>query len=73
MDYLKEFIKIVSKFVKDKEVTEETELKNLGIDSLDLVEIIMDVEEQYNITFEDEELKSFVTVGDVVKAIKNRK
>ncbi|MGI6378348.1 acyl carrier protein [bacterium] len=70
MDYLQEFIKILAEKVKGKEIKEETELKTLGVDSLDLVEIIMDVETKYGITFTNEELSGFITVGDVVKTIK---
>lgn len=72
MNYLEEFIKILAGKVKEQNIKEETELKNLGVDSLDLVEIIMDVEEKYGITFTNEELNSFVTVGDVVKVIEGK-
>lgn len=50
-------------------LTPETKLLSLGIDSLDLVEIVMDVEEKYGIEFTNEELNTFVTVGDFIKAI----
>lgn len=72
MNYLEEFVKILAGKVKEQNIKEETELKNLGVDSLDLVEIIMDVEEKYGITFTNEELNSFVTVGDVVKVIEGK-
>ncbi len=72
MKHFEEFKKLISKIVKDKEIKPETELKSLGIDSLDLVEIIMDAEEQYGIEFTNDELSSFATVADVVKAIDSK-
>ena len=69
---LEEFVKMLAGKIKAQDVKEETELKSLGVDSLDLVEIIMDVEEKYGITFTNEELGSFVTVGDVVKTIQGK-
>ena len=72
MKHFEEFKEIVSVIVRGKEITPETELKSLGIDSLDLVGIISDAEEKYNIEFTNEELQSFVTVGDVVKSIDSK-
>ncbi len=68
MNCFEEFKKIISSKVKDaSKITMESKLKDLGLDSLDLLEIVTDGEERLNITFEDEELLSFNTVGDVVR------
>jgi len=72
MNLLEEFKVLLAEKVKGQEIKEETELKSLGVDSLDLVEIIMDAEEKYDITFTNEELSSFVTVGDVVRTIQGK-
>lgn len=72
MKYFEEFKEILSQKVKGKEITMDTELKGLGIDSLDLVEIIMDAEEKYGIEFDNDELSGFVTVGDVVETINKK-
>ncbi len=73
MDYLKEFIDLLAvKVKKGTEITPSTELKSLGIDSLDLVEIVIEAEEKYKIEFTNEELSSFVTVSDVVNAIESK-
>lgn len=72
MNYYQEFVNLLSSKVKGKEITPETELKSLGIDSLDLVEIVMDAEEKYNVMFSNDELATFVTVSDVVKAIESK-
>ena len=54
-------------------ITGETELRSLGIDSLDLVEIVMEAEEEFGIAFSNDELNNFTTVNDVVNAIKSKK
>lgn len=43
---------------------------DLGIDSLDLAQIIMAVEDEYNVELAEEALDSVETVGDAVKMIK---
>lgn len=51
-------------------VTEESSLKDdLGADSLDAVEIIMDIEDEFNIQIDDTEAENIKTVGDIVKYI----
>ena len=72
MKYFDEFKEILETKVHGKEITMETELKGLGIDSLDLVEIIMDAEEKYGIEFDNDELSGFTTVGDVVETINKK-
>lgn len=44
-------------------------VKDLGADSLEIVGMLMDVENEWDITIEDDEVHGFRTVGDVVKYI----
>jgi acyl carrier protein len=44
---------------------------DLGADSLDLVELIMAMEEQFNISIPDEDAEKIVTVQDAMDYIKN--
>ena len=54
------------------EITPETTFKDdLGADSLDVFQIIMAVEEEFNIEIPTEEAEKIVTVGDAVEAIRN--
>ena len=54
---------------RDK-VTPETHLANdLGVDSLDAVELIMDLEEEFNINIPDADAEKIVTVGEAIKYI----
>lgn len=56
--------------VDEEKVTEAALLKDdLGADSLDAVEIIMDIEDNFNVEIEDGSLQTIKTVGDIVKAI----
>lgn len=44
-------------------------IDDLGADSLDLVELIMAAEEEFDIEVEDHSAESWITVGDAVKHI----
>lgn len=53
--------------VEQSEITLEKSMTNdLGADSLDSVELIMDVETKFNIKIEEEEAERISTVGDIV-------
>ena len=57
--------------VSDTSVTEESSfIDDLGADSLDLVELIMALEEEFGIEIPDADAEKVVTVGDVVNYIK---
>lgn len=54
-------------------ITESTSImEDLGADSLDIVELMMTVEEEFDITIEDSDAQLFKTVGDVVNYIEAR-
>ena len=53
-------------------LTAETSFKeDLGADSLDIFQIIMGLEEEFDIEIPNEEAEKIVTVGDAVEQIKN--
>lgn len=53
-------------------ITEDTDIMDdLGADSLDVVEMLMAIEQEYGITVPDDVITSFKTVGDVAKYIEN--
>lgn len=53
--------------VPAESITPESRIKNdLGADSLDILQLLMTIEEEYNVTIPDEKLAAFETVGDVV-------
>lgn len=53
------------------EITGETAFTELGLDSLDLVEAVMRVEDAFSIEIPDEAFSAFHTVGDVANYINN--
>ena len=49
------------------EITTDAELSNdLGINSIELADLVMICEEKFGITIEDDDIRKFTTVGDVV-------
>ena len=72
-DKIKEII-IEQLGVDEADVTPETSLtKDLESDSLDAVEIIMAIEEEYGIEIPDEDAETFQTVADLVKYVEENK
>lgn len=52
-------------------VTNEANIaSDLGADSLDMIELIMTMEEEFNITFSDEAAEKIITVQDVIDSVK---
>jgi acyl carrier protein len=59
--------------VEDGEVTMESAfVDDLGADSLDIVELVMALEEEFDIEIPDEDAEKIRTVGDTVKYIENK-
>lgn len=59
--------------IDEEEIKMESSfMNNLGADSLDIVELIMALEEEYDIEIPDEDVEKIVTVGDIVEYIKAR-
>ncbi|CDZ75486.1 hypothetical protein ING2D1G_1348 [Peptoniphilus sp. ING2-D1G] len=47
--------------------------EDLGLDSLDAVELSMSIEEDYGIEISDEDFSKFVTVGDIIDYVESNK
>jgi len=59
--------------VDDGQVTPEASFTNdLGADSLDTVELVMEFEKAFNLQIPDEDAEKIGTVGDAVKYIKSK-
>lgn len=58
--------------VDENEITEETRFTDdLGADSLDVFQIIMGIEETFDVEISNEDAEKIVTVSDAVEQIKN--
>ncbi len=71
-DKLKELV-VDQLGVEEDEVTMEASMQDdLGADSLDLVDLVMSVEEEFGVKVADEDLENIKTVGDIVNYIEDR-
>lgn len=68
----------ITKIVVDRLGVEESEVKpeasfkeDLGADSLDVVELVMELEDEFDMEISDEDAEKITTVGDVVNYIKD--
>ena len=59
--------------VKEGDVTMEAELANdLGVNSLELADLVLACEHKFGVTIDDEDLPTFITVGDVVNYLEEK-
>ena len=59
--------------VDEDAVTMEASIQNdLGADSLDIVDLVMSLEEEFDCEIPDEEIENIKTVGDIVKYIESK-
>lgn len=59
--------------IDKSKITEDSDIiKDIGADSLDIVEFLMDAENEWGITIEEEDVKDLHTIGDIVKYIESR-
>ena len=57
---------------KDSITLESEIIKDLGADSLDVVEMLLDLEKEYGIEISDESAAELKTVGDIVNLIEKK-
>ncbi|ASS91590.1 MAG: acyl carrier protein [Bacillaceae bacterium] len=69
----------VTKIIVDRLGVDESEVKlessfkdDLGADSLDVVELVMELEDEFGMEISDEEAEQIVTVGDAVNYIQSK-
>lgn len=59
--------------VEEDAVTMEASItEDLGADSLDVADLVMSIEESFDVEIPDEEVENIKTVGDIVKYIENK-
>ena len=71
-DKVKELIVDQLDVEEDAVKTESVIIDDLGADSLDVVDLVMSIEEEFDIEIPDEAVEGIKTVGDIVKYIENK-
>lgn len=78
MNKLADVLERVTKIVVDRLNVEESEVKleasfkeDLGADSLDVVELVMEFEDEFDMEISDDDAEKIATVGDAVNYIKS--
>lgn len=66
MNVFEEIKATLSTKIKNKEITMSTSLKDLGLDSLDLLSFVVDAEEKFKVQVDEEKLRSVKSIADVV-------
>lgn len=73
MDYFDKIKERLSSKLKDQTLIKESSFKDLGIDSLDLVDLVFELEEELGVEFQDDELLKITTVQDLLDLIDTKK
>ena len=68
MKYKDEVFKII-KSKTNKQFDESTVIRQLGLDSIDLIEMVVEFEEQFNVSIPTEKIKDIKTVGDILSVL----
>lgn len=58
--------------LKVEELKLDASLNDLGLDSLDVAEYLLNLEDKYKIEFSSEEMQKLETLGDLVKLIESK-
>ena len=72
---MKDYLKLVALIKKHKPELDESQLSldtmlsDIGIDSLDYIELVFDIETEFELTFPDELLGEFKSISDIINFI----
>lgn len=69
MDKLSEIRQRLASAAHKDSVEDSMKLRELGIDSLDIVELLLQLEEDYGVRFDDMDMSNLVTVKDLLDTI----
>ena len=72
MDVTAKLQEIVKKKLKNNEIRPEDSLKSLGLDSLDKADIMIRIEDEFNIEFTEDEMSSIDTVAKLIDTIESK-
>jgi acyl carrier protein len=70
-DKVKEILMDQLDLEEEKVTMEASIIDDLGADSLDVVDLVMSLEEEFDVEIPDEQVENIKTVGDIVKYIED--
>lgn len=76
MAVFEEVKEIITKYIKidEDKITLDSKLnEDLDADSIDIADVVMDIEEKYGFEFSDDDAENIVAIKDLVKVIEERK
>ncbi len=69
MDKLEEIKAKLAKAAHKEAINDDDKIRELGLDSLDVVELLLQLEEEYDVHFDDVNMSKLVTVKDLLDEI----
>lgn len=72
MNNMEKIQKMLAERLNVESIDPKKELTALGLDSLDVVEMLLDLEEEFGVQFQSEEMKNYRTVEDLYNAINEK-
>ena len=74
MDTMKKIKEIISRQtdIDEDNLTKDTTMEEITSDSLDIVEMLMDIEETFDVDISDEDAKKLTTIGELCNYIDDR-
>ena len=72
MDKVEEIIARLAEAAHKDNVEDNMKLNELGLDSLDVVELLLKLEEEYDVHFDEVDMSNLVTVKDLLGAISSQ-
>ena len=66
---LKQVIQVIQKYSEKQDINEDSKLKEIGIDSLQVIEILLDLEDTFNVNIPDNDNTPFFTVKELADYI----
>lgn len=71
-DIYAKLLEFVSEKTKVSSFEPSTKLADLGLDSLDKADIMIQIEDAFHISFNEDEMTQISTIGDLEKSIENK-
>lgn len=72
MDLIEKIKNIIGNRIDVSKVSKDDKLNEIGLDSLDLVEVMLEIEEAFHIEIKSDEILDLVTVNDLLKLIQRK-